>query len=362
MQAGGRTLRVAIRPGQAGTSAPPRPPLLLINGIGASLELFEPLMRQLDPAATVIRFDPPGIGGSPPAARPYRLTGLCKLIAAMLTELGYDRVDVLGISWGGGVAQHFAAFQRSRCRRLVLVSTSTGALMVPGKPSVLVHMATPRRHFDRSYMLRIVGDIYGGSARQHPEQIVAAMYTSNWLESPRAYIYQLLAAAGWTSLPFLPLIRQPTLILAGDDDPIIPLVNARLMNRLIPRARLHVYHGGHLALATDAAELAPVVDAFLTAPAAPLPGRAAGAVPLALHRPALRADQVSPADRVPALIVLAQQPREDRGLAVVHVRGRGQQRHRPGRGERAQPSQRLPLIAAGQLAEVTAAELIEPGR
>ncbi len=67
-------------------------------------------------------------------------------------------------------------------------------------------------------------------------------------------------------MPFLPLLRQPTLILSGDDDPIIPLANARLMHLLIPNSRLHVYHGGHLGLVTEAAELAPVVDAFLTAP------------------------------------------------------------------------------------------------
>ena len=61
-------------------------------------------------------------------------------------------------------------------------------------------------------------------------------------------------------------LRQPTLILAGDDDPIIPLANARLMHRLIRDSRLHVYHGGHLALVTEAAELAPMVDVFLAAP------------------------------------------------------------------------------------------------
>jgi pimeloyl-ACP methyl ester carboxylesterase len=82
----------------------------------------------------------------------------------------------------------------------------------------------------------------------------------------RGYLYQLAAGAGWTSLPFLPLIRQPTLILVGDDDPLIPLTNARLMNTLIPRSRLHVYHGGHLGLVTEAAELAPVVSRFLGEP------------------------------------------------------------------------------------------------
>ena len=73
----------------------------------------------------------------------------------------------------------------------------------------------------------------------------------------------LAASTGWSSLPFLQLIRQPTLVLAGDDDPIVPVVNARIMARLLPSARLHVYGGGHIALVTEAAELAPVVEDFL---------------------------------------------------------------------------------------------------
>jgi pimeloyl-ACP methyl ester carboxylesterase len=200
-------------------------------------------------------------------------TGLCWLIARMLTELGYDRVDLLGISWGGGVAQHFAAFWRSRCRRLVLVATATGALMVPAKPSVLVHMVMPpRRQMERDHLYRVVGGVFGGSARSHPERVAAAMSDGDWPGSPLGYLYQLTAAVGWTSLPFLPVIRPPALIVAGDDDLIIPLTNAGLMNLLIPRSRLHIYHGGHLALATEAADMARVVDAFLTAPLH-VPGR-----------------------------------------------------------------------------------------
>jgi poly(3-hydroxyalkanoate) depolymerase len=271
----GTQLRVAVRPGRpglrgfggyAGSSPPAGPvPLLLINGIGASLELLEPFVRQVDPAVDVIRFDPPGVGGSAPPSGPYRFTGLCVLIARMLTELGYHQVDVLGISWGGGVAQHFAAFQRSRCRRLVLAATATGALMVPGRPSALIHMVTPRRYLDGRYLHRHAGDLYGGSARDDPERIAAAMQDGNRVGPSRGYLYQITAGAGWTSLPFLPLLRQPTLIIAGDDDPIIPLANARLMKLLIPKSRLHVYRGGHLGLVTEAAELAPVVDGFLAA-------------------------------------------------------------------------------------------------
>jgi poly(3-hydroxyalkanoate) depolymerase len=257
----GRQLRVCVRAGEGADV-----PLLLVNGIGASLELLQPFVDQLSPALEVIRFDVPGVGGSPQPALPYRFTGMCRLMAGLLTALGHDQADVLGISWGGGVAQHFAAFRRDRCRRLVLVSTATGALMVPARPAVLRHMVTPRRYLDRGYLRSVAPVLYGGSARDDPERVSALMHGQSRVGSPFGYLYQLAAGAGWTSLPFLPLIRQPTLILSGDDDPLIPLANARLMNALIPRSRLHVYHGGHLGLVTEAAELAPVVSGFLEGP------------------------------------------------------------------------------------------------
>jgi len=264
---GRQMLRVDVRPARRvlWRSRQREYPLLLINGIGASLELLQPLVDELDPALEVIRFDPPGVGGSPLPAAPYRFTGLCGLVARLLTVLGHDRADVLGISWGGAVAQHFAAFQRSRCRRLVLVSTATGALMVPARPAVLARMVTPRRYLDPSYLERAAPDLYGGTARTEAPRVAAAMNANNRVGSPRGYLYQLAAGAGWTSVPFLPLIRQPTLIMSGDDDPIIPLANARLMHRLIPDSRLHVYEGGHLGLVTEAAKLAPVVSQFLAA-------------------------------------------------------------------------------------------------
>ena len=265
---GRQLLRVDVRRGRRVLRASRRreSPLLLINGIGASLELLQPLVDALDPALDVIRFDPPGVGGSPLPMAPYRFTGLCSLVARMLGTLGYDHADVLGISWGGAVAQHFAAFQRSRCRRLVLVSTATGALMVPARPAVLARMVTPRRYLDPGYLERAAPELYGGTARTDAPRVAAAMHANNRVGSPRGYLYQLAAGAGWTSVPFLPLIRQPTLIMSGDDDPIIPVANARLMNRLIPGSQLHIYHGGHLGLVTEAVELAPVVDRFLAAP------------------------------------------------------------------------------------------------
>jgi poly(3-hydroxyalkanoate) depolymerase len=254
----GKQVRVDVRPGD-GT----RPALVLVSGIGASLELLQPLVEALDPSIEVIRFDPPGVGGSPLPRTPYRFPGLARLLAALLDSLGYASVDVLGFSWGGGVAQQFAACHPRRCRRLVLAATGTGMLMVPARPRVLARMATPRRYLDAGYLERIAPDLYGGTMRSDPGRARELLHGGTRVGPRLGYLYQLAAGAGWSSLPLLPLIRQTTLVLAGDDDPIIPLANARIMRRLIRNAELHVYRGGHLCLFTEAEDLAPVVDRFL---------------------------------------------------------------------------------------------------
>jgi poly(3-hydroxyalkanoate) depolymerase len=259
---GGRTLRVSVRPG----TDPSVPPFLLMNGIGASLEVLQPFVDALDRRRTVIRFDVPGVGGSPRPVVPYNLTTFSPVVAGMLTRLGFDgQVDVLGLSWGGGLAQNFAVQHRGRVRRLVLAATATGSLMVPADPRVLARMLTPRRHRDPDHARDIAGSIYGGTMRTHPERAAHALHSETRLGPRRGYYYQLAASAGWTSLPFLKLIRQPTLLVMGDDDPIVPAVNARIMARLIPDARLHLYQGGHIALVTEADRLAPVIEEFLDA-------------------------------------------------------------------------------------------------
>src|ERR671930_2625592 len=91
----GQTLRVGIRRGEKA-----RPPLLLFNGIGANIELVEPFLDELDGPEAIV-FDVPGVGVSPVPALPYRPWMLAKLAARLLEQLGHDRVDVLGVSWGG---------------------------------------------------------------------------------------------------------------------------------------------------------------------------------------------------------------------------------------------------------------------
>jgi poly(3-hydroxyalkanoate) depolymerase len=253
----GQTLRVGIRRGEK-----VRPPLLLFNGIGANIELVEPFLDALDGPEAII-FDVPGVGGSPSPWLPYRPSSLARLSAQLLDQLGHERVDVLGVSWGGALAQQFAFQQGKRCRRLVLAATSPGHLMVPGKLTVLLKMATPRRYRDPHYMKRVAGDIYGGALRASPELLRQHLRHVHW-SSDYGYYLQLLAGFGWTSLPWLRFLAQPTLVMAGTDDPLVPVVNGRILASLIPDARLVTIDDGHLFLVTSPGVSAAVISEFLS--------------------------------------------------------------------------------------------------
>jgi poly(3-hydroxyalkanoate) depolymerase len=251
----GRMLRVGVRPGDTTR------PLLLFNGIGANIELVEPFLDAL-PGPEAIIFDAPGVGGSPAPALPYRPWMLARLSARLLDQLGHKRVDVLGVSWGGAIAQQFAFQHAKRCRRLVLAATSPGHLMIPGKLAVLLKMVSPRRYKDAAYMKRIAGEIYGGALRNSPELVRDHLRHVRW-SSDYGYYLQLIAGVGWSSLPWLRFLPQPTLVMTGNDDPLVPSINGRILAKLIPDARLVTIDDGHLFLVTSAAESARTVSEFL---------------------------------------------------------------------------------------------------
>jgi poly(3-hydroxyalkanoate) depolymerase len=253
---GGQTLRVGIRHGDRA-----RPPLLLFNGIGASIELVAPFIDALDGSHAII-FDIPGVGGSPAPRLPYRPSTIARLSARLLDQLGHESVDVLGVSWGGTLAQQFAFQHAKRCRRLILAATSPGHLMMPGKLTVLMKMATPRRYRDADYMKDVAGEIYGGALRNAPELAGSHLRHVGW-SSDYGYYLQLAAAFGWSSLPWLRLLSQPTLVMAGTDDPIVPLINGRILAGLIPNARLVTIDDGHLFLLTNPRASADTISAFL---------------------------------------------------------------------------------------------------
>jgi len=255
MEVCGRSIRVASR---ASTGA--LPPLLLINGSRCSIEVLAPLLRALDPDTGFVCFDPPGIGESPRPARPYLLPEITRMVDILLRDLDISTADVLGVSWGGALAQHFALQHRRRCRRLILVSTGAGPFVKPSW-AVAREVVAPRR-FDPVHGRDVAIALYGGKVRDDPDllDVFKGLVTNNGGER-----YQMLAVLGWTSLPYLRLIRQRTLVLHGEEDQLVPPFNARLLARLLPNAQLHLVPDGHLALVTSAQEIGPVIEAFRAA-------------------------------------------------------------------------------------------------
>ena len=270
----GRRLRVQVRR----PPAPHGPPLLVLNGIGTALDLLDPFVDALPADREVVRLDPPGVGGSPDAVAPYHLTTFAPVVGDLVAQLGHDRVDVLGYSWGGQLAQQLAIARPAQVRRLVLVATTTGTLSVPANPRVLGRFFHPRWPRDPAAARAVAAHFYGGTVRTRPELAagVLAAIADSVRHRRRGYTQQLAATVGWTSLPLLRLIRARTLVVAGDDDPIIPSLNATILSRGIPDARVHHHPGGHLAIITEARELAAVVSDFLDEPEPWSVARAAG--------------------------------------------------------------------------------------
>src|SRR6201986_3612657 len=186
IEVGTQLLRVAVKRGPKS-----RPPFLLFNGIGANLELAEPLLRALKRTEAII-FDVPGVGGSPAPPYPYRPSSIARLAAQLLTQLGHKRADIGGVSWGGGMAQQFAHQHYALCRRLVLAATSPGAIMVPGSPRGLWEMATPPRYVDTGFMRSVAPKIHGGPYRHNPK-LIEAHAEAMAGASGRGYLYQVMA-------------------------------------------------------------------------------------------------------------------------------------------------------------------------
>lgn len=257
VSAAGLRIRVSV----TGAGAP----LLLISGLGANIELWEPLTPLLADRQ-VISFDAPGSGLSTVPGRRYRMHDLADVVAAMLDCLDLPTVDVLGYSLGGALAQELAHRHPRRVRRLILAATipGVGAIQSPRTVSEFFdrrHAVTGSEH-----RMRKLARLVGGRAGADPA--ILAAYEERRLRNPPSvagYRLQLRAILGWSSLRWLHTLTAPTLVLAGERDPIVPLVNSRFFTRLIPDCRRYVVaDAGHLFMVDQLEDVVPVIDAFLS--------------------------------------------------------------------------------------------------
>jgi poly(3-hydroxyalkanoate) depolymerase len=259
----GERLHTLFVPGPSPDSAgKPATPLLLCNDFAANLEVLTDFIAALE--RPVLCFDLPGIGTSAEPKRMRRMPALARLVADLLDHFEFTTaVDVMGLGWGGFLAQQFAHDHRPRVRRLVLAATSSGQLMFPGRIASLLRLARPDA-------LRAVAPdgaharaVFGGRRNDECRQIADAMARAT-PATRRGYAAQLYALTGYSSLPWLHRLNVPTLVIAGDDDAVVPMVNARVLALLLPQARLKIVRGGgHWFVLERTDEVVRILDEFL---------------------------------------------------------------------------------------------------
>lgn len=234
----GRRLRVGQWHTDAGGGANGRRPLVILNGIGMNIEMLEPVAGLLDDRR-VISFDMPGIGKSPDPIFPYTIPHIALTLAALLDRLKIDGVDLLGISWGGAVAQQFAFQHKTRTGKMVLAATNAGSGgTTQGNAPMMSHLLDPMEWTVQKTMRRNLAMLYNGGGTGQVSLNAATA------PSPVGWACQLAAIAAWTSVPFLPLLSLPVMVMADEDDQLVPPSNAQFLHNAIPHSRLEMFRGG----------------------------------------------------------------------------------------------------------------------
>jgi pimeloyl-ACP methyl ester carboxylesterase len=240
-------------------------PLLLLNGLGGTVEMFEALEERLATGARTITFELPGSGRSPTPRRPLSIAAHAKLCVALLDELGHEEADVLGFSLGGIVAQQLAHDAPGRVRRLALAGTACGWGSVPGTLDALSVISMPLRYYSRVLYEQTTRLL--GPADQELLRRLPALREERLRHPPSlvGYTYQLTAGALWSSLRWLGTVSAPTLVLSGEADRLVQPANGFQLARLLPESRLHVLPGeGHLFVYDPESRSFPLLEDFFS--------------------------------------------------------------------------------------------------
>jgi pimeloyl-ACP methyl ester carboxylesterase len=245
------------------------PRLLFLNGSGADLAssalLIQPFVDRFDTVA----HDQRGLGRTSIPPGPYTMADYAADAAALLDHEGWQRCRVVGVSFGGMVAQELAVTRPELVERLALACTSPGGT---GGASYPLHelaalsdderAAAGTRLLDTRFTPEWLAD--------HPgDRMVAEMMAERGRapktdEQARGAAEQLGARRNHDVWDRLPAIACPTLVACGRYDGIAPLPNSEAIAGRVPGAELRVYEGGHAFFAQDRAALPEILD-FLAA-------------------------------------------------------------------------------------------------
>jgi 3-oxoadipate enol-lactonase len=246
------------------------PRLLFCNGSGATLEVVRPFLSSFGAKFDVLAWDYRGMGRSAPLTGPYTMADLAADTAGLLEMAGWTTCRVLGVSFGGMVAQEFAVTYPERVERLALGCTSPGGdggssyplqklLELPADERVAAQLKLADSRWDEGWLEahpadRALAGGLGAAGRDRQDPAAEPGYQA-----------QLGARAGHDVWDRLGAITCPTLVGYGKYDGIAPARNSIAIASRVRGAELRGYEGGHLFLFQDPAAL-PDYEAFLRAP------------------------------------------------------------------------------------------------
>ena len=232
------------------------PRVLFFNGSGGSIEGSQLLINAFAKTFQVLVHDQRGLGKTSVPAGPYTMADYANDAAALLDHIGWQTTNVIGLSFGGMVAQEFGVTYPERIQRLVLMCTSAGGIAGSSYP---LHQLAQLPTFERNTALRLLTDTRFTDEwiAEHPVEAEIMSFQEDRPDTQKTKLQilgerlQLEARMGHDVADRLHLISVPTLITAGRFDGIAPMANSQAIAERIPHSTLNVYEGGHPFLSQD---------------------------------------------------------------------------------------------------------------
>ena len=243
-------------------------PLVLVPGFASGAWSWRWQVEDLAREFRVITFDPRGVAGSRlKGGASVSIADIADDISSLLDELEIDAAHVLGISFGGFVAQEFALRHPDRLKKLILASTSFGGPNHVAPPMEVLAAFSATNGLNSPERIRKYMTMgFTPSFVQDHGEVVDEFCTLRERNAVPEEVYrqQLASAVTFNAEDRVGAIKSETLVLTGDKDAVVPPENSENLASMIPEARRQtIKGGGHMAFVEQAGEFNAIVREFL---------------------------------------------------------------------------------------------------